>query len=190
MSSNAPDTTRREVAEIDKKHLGLLRENVSSFIAAAGKRLDREGLLVLDIAPQAHEGARPHFRLATVETLDIDPQSGATHIADICQDNSGTIADARFDVIVCTEVLEHTLKPFRAVAELHRMLKPGGTVLISVPFNFRIHGPLPDCWRFTEHGLRSLFDAESGFKQLDLTALEDENRFLMPVHYTLTALRA
>lgn len=178
---------QREVAEIDRRHLALLRSNVTGFIARSGARLDRPGLMVLDIAPQDHDGARPHFPEATVETLDIDPDSGATHIADLCRRNDDRIAGARFDVIVCTEVLEHTLKPFRAVAEIHRLLKPGGLALVSVPFNFRIHGPLPDCWRFTEHGLRSLFDDEAGFEILELDALEDDDRFLMPVHYTLVA---
>ncbi len=178
---------QREVAEIDVRHLALVRDNVTSFMGRMGAVLDRSGLLVLDIAPQDHEGARPHFPEAEIETLDIDPESGATYIADLCQTNSDTIQIGRFDVVVCTEVLEHTLKPFRAVAEIYRTLKPGGLALISVPFNLRIHGPLPDCWRFTEHGLRSLFDTESGFEIIELISLEDANRFLMPIHYTVVA---
>lgn len=177
---------QREVAEIDIRHLALLRENVSSFLRRMGGELDRPGLRLLDIAPQVHEGARPHFPAAEIETLDIDPASGATYIADLCRTNDGIPAE-RFDVVVCTEVLEHTLKPFRAVAEIQRVLKPGGIALVTVPFNFRIHGPLPDCWRFTEHGLRSLFDAESGFELAELNPLEDPDRFLMPIHYTLVA---
>lgn len=50
-----------------------------------------------------------------------------------------------FDYILCTEVLEHTLNPFRAVYEMFRILKPKGLLFISVPFNFGIHRPLPDC---------------------------------------------
>lgn len=38
-----------------------------------------------------------------------------------------------FDCIVCTEVLEHTLSPFRALNEMHRVLRPGGSLVISVP---------------------------------------------------------
>lgn len=178
---------QREVAEIDIHHLALLRENVSSFIQRMGAELDRPGLLVLDIAPQVHEGAPPHFPNAEIETFDIDPKSGATYIADLCRTNSDTIPADRFDVVVCTEVIEHTLKPFKAVAEICRVLKPGGVVLLTVPFNFRIHGPLPDCWRISEHGLRSLFDEESGFEITELTPLEDPDRFLMPIHYTLVA---
>ena len=173
-----------EVAQIDKKYLNLIRENVSSFIRAAGEKHDKQGLVVLDVAPQDHEGAKPYFKTAQVETLDIDPKSGATYIADLCADNSAVIPAEHFDIVICTEVLEHTLQPFDAVKELHRVLKPGGYVYASSPFNFRVHGPLPDCWRFTEHGWRALF---SEFEVVELTALEAEDRFLAPIHHTVIA---
>lgn len=176
-----------EIAKIDICHLKLIRTNVTKFLERKGSAMDKDGLHVLDVAPQDHEGARAYFQRALVETLDIDQSSGATYIADLCCNNEAMIAANRFDVIVCTEVLEHTLKPFNAVAEMARILKPGGFALVTVPFNLRIHGPLPDCWRFTEHGLRSLFDGDSGFEIGEFEALEDPGRFLMPLHYTLSA---
>lgn len=174
--------TDRIVSEKDNQNFAAIRANISNFIESSGKKYDAEGLVVLDIAPQDHEGAKPYFPEATVETLDIDPDSGATYIADLCTNNEQTIPSESFDVIVCTEVLEHTLNPFAAAEEMHRLLKEGGILLVSVPFNLRIHGPLPDCWRFTEHGLRALF---SKFEEVELKGLEDEERFLMPLHYTV-----
>lgn len=173
-----------EVAAIDKEHLRRIRENVSKFVAQCGAVYDRTDARLLDVAPQDHEGARPYFKMATIETLDIDVHSGATYIADLCNNNHDTVPSHSFDYIVCTEVLEHTLQPFNAVDELERLLKHGGLVFVSVPFDFRIHGPLPDCWRFTEHGLRALF---KNFEIVDLSALENPGRFLMPMHYTLIA---
>ncbi len=173
-----------DIAEIDIKNLALIRQNVSNFVRKCGQKYDKPDALMLDVAPQDHEGANPYFIQATIETLDVDPKSGATYIADLCQNNEEQIPDGRFDFIVCTEVLEHTLQPFSAVNEIERMLKPGGLTFVSVPFNFRIHGPLPDCWRFTEHGLRALFH---NYKIVELTGLENEERFLMPTHYTLVA---
>lgn len=177
---------RREVAAIDLEHHRLLRANVVDHLASAARRFDAPGATILDIAPQDHEGARPHFTLGTVRTLDIDPSSGADYIADLCQDNRAVIPSGSFDVVVCTEVLEHTLNPFDAVAELHRILRPGGVAIVTTPYNFRIHGPLPDCWRFTEHGLRELF---KHFAELELGQLDDPERFLMPIQYTLVARR-
>lgn len=176
--------SKKEVSELDKKYHVQLRDNVSQLLKEAAEAFDGESARVLDIAPQDHAGASPCFLKATVETLDIDPKSGATYIADLTQANREIIADDLFDVVVCTEVLEHTIQPFDAVKEIKRILKPGGVAIISTPYNFRIHGPLPDCWRFTEHGLRVLF---KDFEIISLNALEDEDRFLMPIHYTLTA---
>jgi SAM-dependent methyltransferase len=175
---------KKQVAEIDKRYFELLRKDVADFVSKYGKELDSQNSNVLDIAPQDHEGAKPYFPSSNVETLDIDPNSGASYVADICQNNENIIKSDSFDVIVCTEVLEHTLQPFDAVKELHRILKPGGVALVSTPYNFRIHGPLPDCWRFTEHGLRELFKE---FEIVEIHELEDEERFLAPIHYTLYA---
>jgi SAM-dependent methyltransferase len=41
--------------------------------------------------------------------------------------------------IVCSEVLEHLLEPFRAVAELSRVLAPGGVLVLSVPNYWNLH---------------------------------------------------
>ena len=42
--------------------------------------------------------------------------------------------DASFDAVLCTEVLEHLPDPVRAVDEMARLLRPGGTFIITAPF--------------------------------------------------------
>ncbi len=175
---------KKEISELDKRYFKLLRDDVTSFMKLSGEMYDKDKSLILDIAPQDHAGASPFFPKSNIETLDISPEAGATYTADLCENNKQLIADNKFDIVVCTEVLEHTLQPFDAVDEVYRVLKPGGLALVSVPYNFRIHGPLPDCWRFTEHGLRALFKS---FEVLSIESLEDEDRFLAPIHYTLVA---
>jgi hypothetical protein len=175
---------KKEVSAQDKEHLVLLRKNVESFMEQVSRQYAPIRGLLLDIAPQDHRGARPFFNpQVQIETLDIDAASGATHTADLC-DCVKTVGIDRFDFVVCTEVLEHTRQPFDAVNSIYIMLKPGGLAFITTPFNLRIHGPLPDCWRFTEHGLRELF---KDFEIISLQALECETRFLMPIQYTLVA---
>ena len=172
------------VAQIDIDHLSKLRANVEIIMADIGNRFARPGTRLLDVAPQDHKGAKPFLREGVeYHTLDIDPKSGAAYIADLC--NCAPIVGYNsYDFVVCTEVLEHTRQPFDAVNSIHSILKAGGLAFVSTPFNFRIHGPLPDCWRFTEHGLRELFRA---FEILELNALESIDRFLMPIQYTLIA---
>lgn len=177
-------SSSNQVSELDKFYLNLIRSRVNEFLDRAAKLYGGSTGKLLDIAPQDHEGAKPFFGChVNIETFDINPSSGCTYIGDICKKNE-CIPDASFKYIVCTEVLEHTLQPFLAVQEMFRILSPGGYCFITTPFNFRIHGPLPDCWRFTEHGLRELFKA---FEIIELEALEDPDRFLMPIQYSLVA---
>jgi 2-polyprenyl-3-methyl-5-hydroxy-6-metoxy-1,4-benzoquinol methylase len=82
--------------------------------------------LVLDIAPQIWNGAKEFYIKSNIDTLDIDPNSNATYIADITHDNSSIIEANKYDVVICTEVLEHTLNPFAAINEIHRISKWGG----------------------------------------------------------------
>lgn len=174
------------ISEIDKKHYTLIRENVSNFIKHLSSSFDSKDILLLDVAPETHLGAKEHFKNATIKTLDIDPNSGADYIADLCEKNVNIIPDNTFDIVICTEVLEHTNNPFNVVNELERIVKPGGLVCVSTPFNFRIHGPLPDNWRFTVHGLKVLF---SNFNSIEINELLDTERDLMPIHYTVKAIK-
>ena len=173
-----------EISQIDKENIKIIRQNVSTFIKKLSQRFDGRGKLLLDIAPQDYCGAKEFFHKSIIKTLDINPRSKSDYILDICKTNYKYIGDDYFDYILCTEVLEHTLNPFAAVLEIKRILKAGGYFFISVPFNLRIHGPLPDCWRFTEHGIRVLLKE---FLIEDMNVIETNNRPLMPIHYTIIA---
>jgi SAM-dependent methyltransferase len=50
-------------------------------------------------------------------------------------DDAGSLPfdSAHFDVVICVEVLEHLFSPHLAVAEAHRVLKPGGKLIATVP---------------------------------------------------------
>ncbi len=70
---------------------------------------------------------------------------------------------ASFDTILCLEVLEHLQKPQQAVDQIYSLLKPGGTLLLTTPFNYPIHTTeyTDDYWRFTASGLKQLLKAFS-----------------------------
>lgn len=66
-----------------------------------------------------------------------------------------------FDGVVLTEVLEHCMDPVGAVAEVRRVLKPGGLLLVTSPYMWAEHGiegEYRDYWRFTRHGWECLLD--------------------------------
>lgn len=174
----------KKISEKDLKHFELLRNNISKFLKNCANKYDIENQILLDIAPQDYLGAKEFFKKIKIETLDINPDSKATYITDICINNSNTIPDESFNYIICTEVLEHTLNPFSAIKEIRRIIKDGGLAFFSSPFDFRIHGPLPDCWRISEYGWKALLN--DGWEILEIKSLKSD-RFLMPIHYTVIA---
>jgi SAM-dependent methyltransferase len=67
--------------------------------------------------------------------------------------------DESFDVILCTEVLEHVPEPIRAVHELARLLRPGGAMLLTAPLLSLPHQePYHFYGGYTEHWYRRFLD--------------------------------
>ena len=64
-------------------------------------------------------------------------------------------AEAQFDMVICTQVLEYIPEPAAVIAEIHRVLKPGGFLLLSVPAVFPRDSD-NDRWRFLPGSLRYL----------------------------------
>lgn len=64
--------------------------------------------------------------------------------------------DACFDTVLCTEVLEHLPDPARVLREMARVLRPGGTLLLTVPFSQPLHELPSDYYRFTPSSLAHL----------------------------------
>ncbi len=62
--------------------------------------------------------------------------------------------DAKFDFVACIAVLEHVPYPEKAIAELTRVLKPGGEIWIEIPFNQPYHPSPADYWRVSPDGMR------------------------------------
>ncbi len=75
--------------------------------------------------------------------------------------------DATADAVLCTEVMEHVAKPATMIAEIVRILRPGGTLVLSVPFTWHLHDEPYDYWRFTEFGLRRVLES-GGLRVEDL----------------------
>lgn len=63
---------------------------------------------------------------------------------------------ATFDTVLCTSVLEHVHDAEAVVSEIARILKPGGRLIITIPFLYPTHEAPYDFWRTTHWGLRSV----------------------------------
>lgn len=81
----------------------------------------------------------------------------------ICPLDNIPLPDQTFDVILCTQVLEHVPYPSAVVKELHRLLKPSGRLFVTVPQGYGIHGEPYNFYYFTKYGLElTLKDAGFG----------------------------
>jgi SAM-dependent methyltransferase len=78
---------------------------------------------------------------------------------DIVCDLSLPFANETVDFFISIAVLEHLRKPSVAVAEMYRCLKPGGQLLVSVPFMQPLHAAPHDYQRYTQAGLKELLSA-------------------------------
>ncbi len=172
-----------KVSQFDEETLPISRKHADDYVVKTAQRLKAESGRLLEVGPQDRSLVRQHFTNYKIDTLDIVDTYKPTLVGDITKHNA-FIADSTYDCIFAMEVLEHTLDPFAGVRELRRILKDGGYLIVSAPLNFRIHGPIPDCWRFTEHGWKALL---RDFDILEIDILETPGRDLFPIHYNLLA---
>lgn len=106
----------------------------------------------------------------------LHPSEGnprATVIADLAQPSPQL--EAQFDCIICTQTLQLIYEVRSAVTQLHRWLKPGGTVLATVPGISQISvqdmEQTGDYWRFTGAAVRRLFGDEFGPEAVEVEVL-------------------
>jgi len=78
------------------------------------------------------------------------------------------VEDGSFDVVLCTQVLEHCDDPAQAVRELRRVTAPGGRVLASTHGVQWYHPSPVDYWRWTHEGLRRLFSTNADWGSLEV----------------------
>ncbi len=94
--------------------------------------------------------------IASYVGADIDDGPGVDAI--IKPDSPLPFEDNSFDVVISTQVFEHVADINSCIAEIRRVLKPGGQLVASVPFIYQVHGAPHDYRRLSEYGARQLLD--------------------------------
>jgi SAM-dependent methyltransferase len=167
------------VFETDNRLYQSMRNHISDFVRNSIK--EHRNKLILEIGPRD----KPNEELSrenVVETLDICHRENVTYVADITKPND--VPNERFDIIYCLDVLEHTYEPWEGLQQIYKYLKPGGLLYLSLPFQFRIHGPIPDCYRISEYGLKYLIQKYK-YEIIEMNALIDNERPAFPISYTV-----
>ena len=99
------------------------------------------------------------------EKNDVDFYASALHIP--CRTGS-------IDSVLCTQLIEHVPEPQRVLAEIARVLKRGGHLILTAPRVWFIHEPPSDYFRFTEYGLRYLAESNG----LEVVLIKQEGSFV------------
>ncbi|MBC7249757.1 MAG: class I SAM-dependent methyltransferase [Anaerolineae bacterium] len=117
------------------------------------------GTLLLNVGAGGEVSSRIHSILAAggievqLFSIDIAPTRNPDVVCDVCH---VPFPENSFERVFLMEVLEHVYDPAQALAEIYRVLKPGGVLIFSVPFVFPLHDRPFDYFRFTKHGIELL----------------------------------
>jgi SAM-dependent methyltransferase len=126
----------------------------------------------LDVGGGANSSYNPLMRCdGKIESLNIDPDRKPDHLADA--NTRFPLDDNSFDNVVSFNTLEHIHDDMFALSEMIRVLRPGGSFHIIVPFIFPVHGKSEfDHNRHTAH----FWDARLG-----VMGIPDEKRQIEPL---------
>jgi ubiquinone/menaquinone biosynthesis C-methylase UbiE len=80
------------------------------------------------------------------------------------------LEDGSFDTALMSELLEHLETPGLALQEAHRLLRPGGWVILTSPFIWVLHEAPRDFYRYSPFGLRWLLE-QAGFENIEVTPI-------------------
>lgn len=117
-------------------------------------------------------GRKPYRTLVASTSyvgLDFDsPVTRAHGVADVYYAGGGFPFDAAcFDGVLCTQVFEHVFTPREFLGEIHRTMRPGGTLVLTVPFVWDEHEQPYDFGRYSSFGLRASLES-AGFEVISL----------------------
>jgi len=131
---------------------------VRQFVKETAERLPMRGP-VYEFGAYRVEGQetladlRPFFPGVEYVGCDMRAGLGVDRVLNL---HTIDLADETVGTVLCLETLEHVEFVRQAVAEMHRILAPGGFCVISSGMNLPIHEYPSDYWRFTPNGFESL----------------------------------
>ena len=136
--------------------LAKMRAFVQGYLATSGSvKLD-----ILDVGAQSVDGHatyRPLFDSPDWRYRGLDMAAGANVDIVVADPYRWLeLADASVDVVISGQALEHVDYPWRTVAEIARILKPGGVACLIAPSAGPEHRYPRDCWRIYPDGMRAL----------------------------------
>lgn len=141
---------------------GVTRRNTGRMLALLREDVEQPTVLVVG-GGAVGLGVEALYSDAHVRVVAFDIYA-SPHVQFIADAHRIPLDDGTVDAVVVQAVLEHVLDPARVVAEVERVVRPGGLVYAETPFLQQVHEGPYDFTRFTESGHRWLF---RGFERVD-----------------------
>ena len=141
----------------------ISRKNLYKKITQVSKRIKGGNLLDLGC------GIKPYEKLFNVDSyigIDVEGGGHSDRAKEANKYYNGKVIpfkDGRFDILLCTQVLEHTDNPQEFLKEANRVMKNKGNLILTAPFVWSEHEIPYDFFRYTQYGLKYLL-TRSGFK--------------------------
>jgi len=144
--------TLKRFRAINTRKMSILRaleHEIISRIEVHGKTLDLGG------------GSRASYNdiiqnKGTIDSINVSPEYHPTYLTDA--NKPWPVADALYDNVISFNTLEHLWNDTFALSEALRVLKPGGTLHIIVPFLYRVHGSPYDFHRHTHEAWQLILE--------------------------------
>lgn len=146
----------------------LDRSAIAAFMREAAAAVG-EGARLLD-AGAGLGPYRPLFAHAEYVSTDWENSPHGTDVDVLASLDALPFEDASFDDVLNTQVLEHVAEPAAVLAELHRILRPGGRLWLTAPLVWELHEEPFDFFRYTPYGLRQLL-GQAGFGEIRIDPL-------------------
>jgi SAM-dependent methyltransferase len=167
-----PTETREEVDRVAKDRLFPSITNPSWIVLRARRHLfqrwlaqiPEEKLCILDVGGRI-QPYRALLKGREQKYVAVDMRHSPL-VAVVATAEQIPLRDEQFDLVICTQVLQYLQDPARAVAQMYRLLKPGGHLLLSVPAAYPRDSE-HECWRFLPAGLQALV---SSFGRIQIAA--------------------
>lgn len=142
---------------------------ITRFVEDVAKNM-ATGISILD-AGAGESVYKKHFSHCNYKAIDLAVGESRWNYANL--DYVGylhemPIENEVFDAVLCTQVLEHLEWPRESVKEMHRVLKPGGKLFMTVPMAQDEHQIPYDFFRYTSFGLNSICK-HAGFREVHVT---------------------
>jgi ubiquinone/menaquinone biosynthesis C-methylase UbiE len=121
--------------------------------------LNKNGLDKLILNLGSGVGTFDHNLAPAIKTINLDISPGKPNLDIIGDAHLLPLKAHSIDIVYCIAVLEHIKKPWIVAEEIYRILRPGGFIVLELPFLNVIHDE-HDYYRFTDKGIRVLFDQD------------------------------